>query len=325
LGKRLIVFQSYTWTTIKNICGLRSFRLQKNSVTDEKKERNQVFEGPFAGNVTAPKCLCQVTKRDIKFLHAVIKAEDSPVYVAHANLALGFYYKYMEFDSDQGIFHFQTAIGCCDDTLPEQKLQLLPPNTDPFIYTVGDYLACIRKIAYSQVEVCRCYQEKFIRSPADGCFIPGDQCDGCGKKKRDEKLLVCSRCEITYYCSKECQTTHWKADPRGHKQMCRKKGEFRLGDEAIVLVDLEITQAGTHVVLLERRNNKQWLVGSMYNKEKKAVVSEDELRVMAPTEKRFRQAFDERFFYLAEKAFAEKDNFTSLEALSVLLRTSNTK
>ena len=37
-------------------------------------------------------------------------------------------------------------------------------------------------------------------------------------KKNDKKLLMCSGCKSVFYCSIDCQRTHWKAE---HKKMCK--------------------------------------------------------------------------------------------------------
>jgi hypothetical protein len=42
-------------------------------------------------------------------------------------------------------------------------------------------------------------------------------CAACGKEKATN---VCSRCKETRYCSRECQTAHWKDG--GHKAVCKK-------------------------------------------------------------------------------------------------------
>lgn len=58
----------------------------------------------------------------------------------------------------------------------------------------------------------------------------GSYCDYCKRTRKAlgvATLLCCSRCQMVYYCSKECQTKQWRA---GHKQACRKKGEIKVGD-----------------------------------------------------------------------------------------------
>lgn len=42
--------------------------------------------------------------------------------------------------------------------------------------------------------------------------------DTCACCPRQDQLKLCSRCRAVKYCSKECQTSDWKA----HKAICRK-------------------------------------------------------------------------------------------------------
>ena len=55
--------------------------------------------------------------------------------------------------------------------------------------------------------------------------VGGGECDRCAK--RGVKLSMCARCKLSYYCSPACQKAAWTA---GHKQACRKKGQFKPGD-----------------------------------------------------------------------------------------------
>ena len=71
--------------------------------------------------------------------------------------------------------------------------------------------------------------------------VGGSTCDGCGKAAV-ARLKICSRCKLAYYCSPTCQTTAWKD---GHKNACRKRGEFKAGD----LVYIE-GMAGEHADFL---------------------------------------------------------------------------
>lgn len=42
----------------------------------------------------------------------------------------------------------------------------------------------------------------------------------CVEVEGEEKFKCCSRCKVKRYCSKACQTTHWRA---GHKKECKAK------------------------------------------------------------------------------------------------------
>ena len=68
-----------------------------------------------------------------------------------------------------------------------------------------------------------------------------DECSGCHRRAgADENFMCCSKCKHTYYCSKDCQVSHWKS----HKANCKRateakkqasknhqKREFKLLDE----------------------------------------------------------------------------------------------
>lgn len=43
-------------------------------------------------------------------------------------------------------------------------------------------------------------------------------CRYCSKKGKRKTMKVCSRCEISWYCSKKCQKECWKK----HKKFCTK-------------------------------------------------------------------------------------------------------
>jgi hypothetical protein len=43
------------------------------------------------------------------------------------------------------------------------------------------------------------------------------RCSGCAKF--GIKYMKCGQCKLYYYCSKDCQRTHWKA---GHKEQCNE-------------------------------------------------------------------------------------------------------
>lgn len=62
----------------------------------------------------------------------------------------------------------------------------------------------------------------------------GKHCDCCKKSEQElglYELEKCSRCKLSFYCSKECQRKAWYA---GHKQACRKKGQIEIGDDMLL-------------------------------------------------------------------------------------------
>ncbi|KAJ7923320.1 hypothetical protein B0H13DRAFT_1864947 [Mycena leptocephala] len=38
--------------------------------------------------------------------------------------------------------------------------------------------------------------------------------------KRGERMMGCSGCKASHYCSKECQLESWKAQPMPHRRFC---------------------------------------------------------------------------------------------------------
>ena len=57
----------------------------------------------------------------------------------------------------------------------------------------------------------------FIPKPLEcaSCYRPHDP--------PEHKLRPCNGCHRVYYCGKECQVKHWKAELNGHKKRCNKK------------------------------------------------------------------------------------------------------
>mmetsp|Transcript_16687 Transcript_16687/g.24674 ORF Transcript_16687/g.24674 Transcript_16687/m.24674 type:complete len:87 (+) Transcript_16687:182-442(+) len=46
-----------------------------------------------------------------------------------------------------------------------------------------------------------------------------DKCDHCGKMQSllNKKLKECTRCEVIFYCGRDCQKAAWKK----HKKVCK--------------------------------------------------------------------------------------------------------
>jgi hypothetical protein len=59
----------------------------------------------------------------------------------------------------------------------------------------------------------------------------GRCCDQCGREAAPgQKLLMCGRCNLMYYCGADCQKTAWRDG--GHKATCRARSDLREGDFA---------------------------------------------------------------------------------------------
>jgi len=59
--------------------------------------------------------------------------------------------------------------------------------------------------------------------------VGGNTCDRCDQSAPEGALLKrCSRCQLAFYCSRECAKQAWKA---GHKTSCRAAGQFEIGDK----------------------------------------------------------------------------------------------
>ena len=50
---------------------------------------------------------------------------------------------------------------------------------------------------------------------ATGKFLR--HCASCHASEEDAKLMKCARCQMKWYCSRDCQKAHWKL---GHKLYC---------------------------------------------------------------------------------------------------------
>ena len=88
------------------------------------------------------------------------------------------------------------------------------------------------------------YQGKRLNSPV----ILGDRCEYCYKSRKElgvHTMKVCSTCLLAYYCSEECQKKAWMG--RGHKEKCRRRGEFKENDIALIHQDLGPFQRGDRV------------------------------------------------------------------------------
>lgn len=88
--------------------------------------------------------------------------------------------------------------------------------------------------------------------------VSGTECDHCkaaagtsGEAK--VTLKMCDKCHRAWYCSRECQVAAWKA----HKQLCKKKYDFREGDAATLCDLVAQPQRNGLMVLVQGRDEER--------------------------------------------------------------------
>mmetsp|Transcript_41825 Transcript_41825/g.53893 ORF Transcript_41825/g.53893 Transcript_41825/m.53893 type:complete len:121 (-) Transcript_41825:319-681(-) len=59
-------------------------------------------------------------------------------------------------------------------------------------------------------------------------FNNRQSCEFCSSLYGNIVLKACSRCRLVFYCSKECQTKHWKS---GHKKLCIPVNDRRVSNQ----------------------------------------------------------------------------------------------
>jgi MYND finger len=184
--------------------------------------------------------LIPIKPSDKKFLKRIVSDQASShlLYVAHAHLILGHWYSKLRDDLGKAFWHFTLSLEVCDTFLVSETFETkkeLPTFLKPFRFrdgrvckpsTVREYIQCVREEAEFEVDLERTLKEvTYGRIPGDCCF----HCRKCKKDHDNIEILMCGRCRSHFYCSEECQLQHWNS---GHKDKCRKKGEFRAGDQA---------------------------------------------------------------------------------------------
>jgi len=75
-----------------------------------------------------------------------------------------------------------------------------------------------------------------------------DCCEGSQKDLEEESMLRCGKCKMVYYCSVDCQQKAFKE--QGYRLVCRKKGEFKVGDVAVVTESVGGIRSGQQVELI---------------------------------------------------------------------------
>ncbi|KAJ3330215.1 hypothetical protein HDU76_006198 [Blyttiomyces sp. JEL0837] len=123
-------------------------------------------------------------------------------------------------------------------------------------------------------------------------------CDFCkiATEQTAKRLKRCGRCRRDCYCSTSCQTAAWSAAwSAGHKNFCRKLGDFKVGD-IIMLKEIKknVTLNGTimQIVGLAPENDNsvesetRWVVDYMGKSGKKLSVKRSNLQLVIGVEER---------------------------------------
>mmetsp|Transcript_9211 Transcript_9211/g.18519 ORF Transcript_9211/g.18519 Transcript_9211/m.18519 type:complete len:114 (+) Transcript_9211:288-629(+) len=76
---------------------------------------------------------------------------------------------------------------------------------------------------YRKRITCSCLNEKYkeVKSIKKMGYCNNEKCPLPGGKVERSKMLYCTRCSVEYYCSRDCQETHWS----DHREVCKKKAE----------------------------------------------------------------------------------------------------
>ncbi|CAB9496539.1 ankyrin 3, node of Ranvier (ankyrin G) [Seminavis robusta] len=182
------------------------------------------------------------SSNDTKFLKGITgaKGKEPAFFVAFAYHVLGSIALHIDANMDSCSYNYKQAILAVESADVNEKARVMPSQKgpsfgtavmpSPLYKTVCGHLTCAQQHAIKKLNEVR--QRGHIQKFGSGdkviemSTVSGDQCDGCGTKP-GRVMEVCGRCQVTYYCSRACQQKDWDA---GHKQCCRKKGQFCDGD-----------------------------------------------------------------------------------------------
>ena len=225
----------------------------------------------------------------IKFLKKIRRSTTEPAFyraLAHEITGRINLFVAGAFDAHgEALDHFEKAISIYKSADASEKGLIVSLHGDAIC--IGDYyenhVSLITKLVFF-------YREKFsVRAwGPTGCdlnvAIPaGIQCDCCeGSRKEDlgeEGLRRCGRCKMAFYCSVDCQQKAWKE--QGHRLVCRKEGEFKVGDVAVVTKSVGGIRSGQHVELIapvlddvgtNDESQSRWLVKEKHGDEQGKVA-----------------------------------------------------
>jgi hypothetical protein len=89
-------------------------------------------------------------------------------------------------------------------------------STASDVPSAADQAQKIQQQAPAKVEWLQSVELGYEQKVASG--LNPSVCFHCGNS--DKKLSKCAKCGVASYCSRDCQTTDWKASGGGHKNSC---------------------------------------------------------------------------------------------------------
>jgi hypothetical protein len=79
------------------------------------------------------------------------------------------------------------------------------------------------------IRLLKQYRGSFLAPPPAGAEV-SRACAQCGVEEPSPQAhKACARCGAVYYCSRDCQTAHWKKKGGDHKSKCVPKAEGAAG------------------------------------------------------------------------------------------------
>ncbi len=171
-------------------------------------------------------CLIEGTKATKEKFESVLKDVAMMENVVSFCLASGAQYI---LDGKESAVHFQASLACYF----EQYIAFVLEETQPFVN-----MTLIAELQWADMNTlvnyfrkripCKCLDRKYkeVKSVIKMGLCANSECSLPERQVERKKMLCCTGCSGTYYCSYECQKSHWKRHKEECKRWAREKTEF---------------------------------------------------------------------------------------------------
>lgn len=192
----------------------------------------------------------------LMFFKSIRRDEREPrFYRAKANFMIGSIHIWRFDPHAKALYYFDEASQLYKSATEAEKKKLVYLGNDPVelgnLYANGlREIECTTNYLLDKVSL-EAWHPTDSSTTIQYSHIAGLICDCCAVRRDEmegEVMLMCGNCKMAFYCSPECQARAWKE--HRHQKECRKKGEFRQGDVAIVTTAVEDIKAGETVELV---------------------------------------------------------------------------